>query len=132
MRVIVTGDRHHTDVALIEGALEFVYLGFINAGRAITEEFVVVHGGARGADFIASVWAAKHKRLSVVNEPHPANWDEFSKAAGSIRNQEMVDLGAELCLAFPLAGSIGTWNCVNKAKKAGIEVRIFESKRGTL
>jgi hypothetical protein len=124
MRVLITGSRDNTNVSLIEGVLNEVYEEFIKSGRALTESFVVVHGGARGADFIASRWATKH--LSVVNERHPADWDRYKKAAGAIRNQEMVDLGAEVCLAFPLRGSIGTWDCVNKAKKAEIEVRIYD------
>jgi hypothetical protein len=35
----------------------------------------------------------------------------------------MVDLGADLCLAFPMPRSRGTWDCVRRAKKAGIVVR---------
>lgn len=124
MRVLITGSRDNTNVSLIEGVLNGVYEEFLKSGRGLTEEFVVVHGGARGADFIASRWTSKH--LHIVNERHPADWDQYKRAAGAIRNQVMVDLGADVCLAFPLGGSIGTWDCVNKAKKADIEVRIFD------
>lgn len=34
----------------------------------------------------------------------------------------MVDLGADLCLAFPLPDSRGTKDCMARAKKAGIKV----------
>lgn len=47
-------------------------------------------------------------------------------SAGGVRNQEMVNLGGYLvCLAFPLAGSRGTWDCVARARVAGIPVEFF-------
>lgn len=58
-------------------------------------------------------------------ERHPAEWDKHGKAAGPIRNQKMVDLGATVCLAFPLPGSRGTAHCMSAARKASIPVWIF-------
>jgi hypothetical protein len=37
----------------------------------------------------------------------------------------MVALGADICLAFPGPGSIGTWHCIKAAANAGIPVRIY-------
>lgn len=42
----------------------------------------------------------------------------------------MVDLGADVCLAFMNPGSKGTKNCVDKAIKAGIEVKLFYPQTG--
>ena len=39
---------------------------------------------------------------------------------------EMAQAGADLCLAFPLGESRGTWNCVNECKKAGIPVKVIK------
>lgn len=43
-----------------------------------------------------------------------------------IRNQEMADRGADLCLAFPGPESVGTWDMIRKARAAGIPVHIHE------
>lgn len=53
-----------------------------------------------------------------------ARWDLYDKAAGPIRNQEMVDTRPDLVLAFPKPGSRnkGTLGCMLMAKRADIQV----------
>ena len=50
------------------------------------------------------------------------NWKNLGRKAGPLRNQKMVDLGADICIAFPQGESRGTRNCMKLADKAGIEV----------
>lgn len=57
----------------------------------------------------------------LTEEPHPADWS-WGNGAGMHRNQEMVDLGADVCLAFIRGKSSGTRDCADKAAKAGIPV----------
>lgn len=38
----------------------------------------------------------------------------------------MVDSGAEVCLAFPEDDSRGTWDCVRRAEKANILVKVYK------
>src|SRR5690606_30354012 len=52
---------------------------------------------------------------------YPADWRRHGRAAGPIRNQEMADAGADLCIAFP--GGRGTADMVRRARAAGIPVR---------
>ena len=54
----------------------------------------------------------------------PGNWS-VCPMAGFYRNEHMVSLGADVCLAFIHNGSRGATQCVEVAKKAGIEVVTF-------
>lgn len=87
------------------------------------DQVTIVHGGARGADRLAGRIA---RELGMVEEVHPAQWDLHGRKAGFIRNQHMVDLGANCCLAFPVGlnqgRSRGTAHAMNAARRAGITV----------
>lgn len=82
----------------------------------------MVHGGARGADALADEIA---RHWGWTPEAHPADWDCFGRSAGHRRNTEMVALGADVCLAFPLGESRGTRGCMRLAAIAGIFVANF-------
>ena len=112
-RVLITGSRNWTDEKKIERAIQASTLG---RSKSRT---VVVHGAAKGADRIAGAIA---EEMGLHVEAYPADWDMYGKSAGPIRNQQMVELGADVCLAFPLGESRGTRHCMQAAEKAGIEV----------
>lgn len=113
-RVLVTGSRDWTDAATIRMALKAEW----EPGA------VLVHGAGRGADRIAQeVWVSFGGRFH--DEPHPADWDRFGKRAGPIRNREMVDAGADVCLAFILNDSPGASRTAMWAAKAGIPTKEF-------
>ena len=114
-RVLVTGSRDWPDPLAIRFALEGAWIGI--------GPYILVHGGARGADAIAAEYQAAKRRPS---ELHRANWDAYGKRAGYIRNSEMVQAGADICLAFIHNQSRGATMCANLAEKAGIETRRWE------
>jgi len=57
----------------------------------------VVSGGATGVD-ASGEWYAKSKRLPI--KTFKADWDEFGKAAGPIRNKEMAQYADALLLIW--------------------------------
>lgn len=114
-RVLVTGSREWDD----QESLRHILISISVAHP----ELVIVHGACPdGADAMADMWAQDYE---FPVERHPADWDGFGKAAGFIRNAEMVSLGADACLAFYKrgAGNKGTDHCASQAEKAGIPVR---------
>lgn len=113
-RVLITGSRHLKEPQPVHDAL---WAQARLAGGL--DKLIVVHGCARGADEQAGTFCIAHE---VIEERHPAQWEKYGKAAGAIRNGRMVDLGADVCLAFPRDGSRGTYDCMTRAKKAGIPV----------
>ena len=114
MRVLCCGDRNWNDADKIRERL-----------RRLPAETVIVHGGANGADLLAGDIALS---LGFTVEGHPAEWSRYHRAAGPIRNQEMLDSGVSLVLAFhaDLKKSRGTADMVRRAKKAGIVVEVIE------
>ena len=115
MRILVTGSRNWTDRAAIAQAL----LDLRMEGPP-----VIVHGACpTGADAIADELATS---WGWEIERHPADWDRHGKAAGPLRNQEMVDAGADVCVAFPHGDSRGTRDCMKRATAAGLRLIVVD------
>jgi hypothetical protein len=91
----------------------------------------VVHGAAKGADTIAGEIA---EEMDIVVRTFPADWKKWGKAAGPIRNQEMLMEGKpDMVLAFHnnIDASKGTKHMVQIAERAGIQVLIFSAEPKT-
>lgn len=112
MKVLCCGDREWTD-----------WLSIWEALRGLGPLTEVVHGDCRGADKMSGYVAMK---LGYKVHKHPADWKFHGKAAGPIRNQEMLDKhpDIELVLAFhnDLSNSTGTKDMVKRARGKGIPV----------
>jgi hypothetical protein len=114
MRILVTGSRDWDDKQMI-----FDVLWAFTYGRGYDfSPYTLVSGHCpSGADALAESLAAAWE---WDIELHPADWETYGKRAGFIRNQEMVDSGADICLAFRRGNSKGTTHCGEAAEKAGI------------
>jgi hypothetical protein len=141
LRILVTGSRNLRDHDLVRGALLDALATYSTIGRP-----VLVHGGQvstdpatgerYGADWIAEYeWRALSEAFAVGDfalelavEAHPADWSRHGRAAGPIRNREMVAAGATCCVAFPLGRSPGTRGCMRLAEAAGIPVLNYGDK----
>lgn len=117
--ILVTGSRDWHDESIITAVLKHVEQDVRNQFPEQQVLFKLIEGGARGADTFARYAAFE---LGWETLTMPANWSAHGKAAGMIRNQEMVNLKPDVCLAFPGSSSKGTWDCVNRCKAAGIPV----------
>jgi hypothetical protein len=115
-KVLFCGDRDWTDEAYIE--TEVMMLDIEH------DDLIIIEGEANGADKLSRKAAEK---FLVPVEPYPADWARYKRAAGPIRNQQMLDEGKpDLVIAFhdDLENSKGTKDMVARAKKAGIPVQI--------
>lgn len=115
MRILVTGSRDWNDRTVIHNAL-------LSISPKEGEQMTVINGGARGADWLAQECA---RALGYVVITHVADWDKYGKRAGYVRNQQMVDSGVDVCLAFIKNESKGATMCADLATKAGIPVRFY-------
>jgi hypothetical protein len=133
-RVLVTGSRDWTDAALIEQALDAA-LALLGVSLADEKSVTLVHGDAKGLDTLVKI-AATRRGWTV--ESYPAQWGTHTaacpawhaglatcKMAGHRRNHEMIALGADLVIAFPMGNeasgeSRGTWGCARAAMNAAL------------
>jgi hypothetical protein len=148
-RVLITGSRRWADTAHLVAVLDRIYA----AHRPLT----VVHGAARsGADLSARDWCEAMNdqpgNAEVIEDPHAADWyapcrpacrpghrrwrngRDYCPAAGNYRNDDMVRLGADWCVAFfqPGEPNRGTTDCVRRALRAGIHVEAYGAVPGWL
>jgi len=99
MKVIVTGGRDYSDANMVDDVLD------------LFKPTMIVQGGAFGADRLARMYAEFYKIECVTMS---ADWEKHGKAAGPIRNVEMLKAHPDaVVVAFP--GGRGTANCVQYA-----------------
>ena len=112
MKVLVCGSRNFVKPDIIRQAL-----------RALTGDVEIIHGAASGADSLADMYA---RLVGFRISRFPANWAEFGKAAGYIRNKQMLDEKPDLVIAFVRDpnNSPGTANMVLQALCAGVKVEV--------
>lgn len=126
--VLVCGSRTFPeDDEMVEYVLEGIK--YMNTCKGQTP--TVIEGGAEGAD------RAAHRWVEGFGEeyPHPhkqfkAEWATHGRAAGPIRNEEMLSEGKpDIVVAFvdkPLAESRGTADMVRRAMAAGIPTYVIQ------
>ncbi len=121
MRLLVCGDRNWDEPERVEDAILFTWAEYDHS-----EYFLVISGGARGADTHAREACEKH---GITFLEFPAEWDKHGRKAGPIRNQQMIDEGEPMqALAFhhDLAKSKGTKDMVRRLNLNNIPVAIFD------
>lgn len=112
MRILVCGSRHFNDKELLESELRK------------WDIHTIIEGEARGADTLAREYGVSNG-LAVLR--FPADWATHGRAAGPIRNAQMLREGnPDLVIAFRGPNSRGTQNMINQAEKAGIQTVVVD------
>jgi hypothetical protein len=113
MRVLVAGtrtitptfDELETAIALLpEWLTEF-------------EPITVINGGAKGVDITSTAFAMDAGFQYVI---YPADWKTHGRAAGPIRNKQMVDSGIDAAVIFWDQKSRGTGHMLRLLEEAQI------------
>lgn len=128
MRILITGSRDwdcydsikaRINEAIVEWAKEHPGLE-----KGPITWVTVVHGNClRGADALADHYASKVLRCTI--ERYDADWAQFQRRAGFVRNRRMVESMPDICLAFIRDKSKGATGCRDLAKAKGIPTETF-------
>lgn len=120
MKIIVAGSRTFSDFALLCRKMDAI------TKNLDKKKLTIVSGHCQGADLLGEEWATLRM---VKYEVFRADWDKYGKAAGPIRNQEMVDSctpGKDAAIFFDCQKGSGTEDCLKKARKRGLKIRIIK------
>ena len=111
--VIIAGSRGFSDYDLLCEKCDKIF-----SRRKPT---LILCGEAKGADLLGKRYAKEH---GIPVQSFPAQWDEYGKAAGMIRNKQMLAF-ADALVAFWDGESRGTENMLDIAANKGIPVRVI-------
>ena len=117
-RMIVCGGRDFNDYGFFSACMDRLI--------AYYDNIRLVSGHARGVDILAEQYAAE-KGIQI--QVFPAEWKKYGKAAGPIRNRDMLDYAKEVnpvVAAFWDGKSRGTGNMLKQAEDIGAKVHIFQ------
>src|SRR5690606_34433290 len=120
MRVLVCGSRDfpYEHKHVIEATLN----GLLMAHSEPEEPFVVIQGGATGADSMAREWAVVRRAVEMIE--FKADWEKYGKKAGFVRNELMLKKGKpDIVWGFTHKGlhqSRGTRHMLAIAREAGV------------
>lgn len=111
MIVIIAGSRSITDPDRVFDA--FMWYG-------PRGDHTIISGDASGVDEIAEDVAEEY---GMDYKQYEADWDEYGKAAGPIRNNEMAEM-ADMLIAVWDGESQGTKNMIGQAVDHGLEIAV--------
>lgn len=121
MKILVCGGRDFEDWKKFNSVMYDIVFGRTgtpNDVEMLPTGIEIIAGGATGADSLAIEWAIANW---VPFIEYPADWKQYGKKAGYIRNKQMLEEGKpDLVVAFP--GGRGTANMIKLAEEAGVEV----------
>lgn len=136
MKLIIAGSRSLNTYSLIEKAIQ--YASTCENPLVQKEISMVVHGGAKGIDSLAGIWAANNKIKVKVFE---AKWKDikvkdavvrknqygqYNARAGFQRNEKMAKYGEALLAIIQSGGSSGTEHMIVEAQKQDLPVWVYE------
>lgn len=116
-KLIVAGSRDFNDYALLTRVL-FAMSDVELADKSIS----IVSGMARGADALGHHFAKQH---GIQVYEYPANWNQYGKRAGYVRNEQM-GLVSDALIAFWDGKSNGTNHMINFMKSLNKPVTVIK------
>ncbi len=119
-RVIIAGTRSFNDYELLRDSCNNLL-----SEKQRTHTVAVISGTARGADQMGERYA---RERGFQLRRFPADWEQYGKSAGHIRNAKMAD-NADALIAFWDGESKGTKNMIDNARRKGLAVKVIQYQK---
>jgi len=116
-KVAVIGSRGFTSFDLMKEELDL-----------LAAPFVLVSGGAKGADSLAELYCDQHGYEKIIFLPE---WEKYGRKAGFVRNRLIVE-ECDLLIAFWDGTSRGTKNSIDAAKSLNKPFKVVLYGQNTL
>lgn len=145
MILLISGSRSIDDTEIFKRAMHEFMLSEFGEGYPLPLNSVIsqmVSGNAKGVDAASERFA---KKQGIDLAIFPANWEKNGKAAGPIRNEQMVDYGLIfsnalsdyvpskelrlLAIPYPDAVGGGTNHMIDICKKKGIKTFVYDASK---
>jgi hypothetical protein len=142
IKILITGDRNWISPPLKDPEYKANHYMWMQRQRTIGtvlhnlknelgvpfKDILIIQGGARGVDSVAGSLA---QELGCQIRTYPAQWETYARAAGPIRNREMLDKNPDIirCLAFhdDLGKSRGTLDMCRYALTKNVPVEVYST-----
>ncbi len=115
-KVIIAGSRSFADYEKLRSVCDSIFPNQYSEPR-----ISILSGTSSGSDSLGERYANER---GYTLYRYPANWKQYGKAAGPIRNRQMVE-DADAAIVFWDGQSRGTKNLIEQANKQGLIVRII-------
>ena len=112
LKIGIVGSRNFNDYKLLKETLD----------EYIEDVFLIVSGGAKGADSLGEQWAKENNIKTLIHKPE---WKKYGKSAGFVRNELIIN-DSDIVIAFWDGLSKGTKHSINLAKKQNKKVKIIK------
>lgn len=119
MKLIIAGSRNFSDYLLLKKNLD-KYLSNVKK-----EDVEIVSGSASGADKLGEKYAAE-RGYKITS--FPADWKQYGRAAGPIRNSLMADYATD-CICFWDGQSKGTKWMIDLCAKKNVSCKVILTNR---
>ena len=127
IKVIIAGSRTYKDYTTLSDIVDYIFRQYLYKKGFKQENIEIVCGKAKGADTLGETYA-KSNNFQICY--FPADWENYGKSAGYIRNKQMAEYasykkGYGALIAFWDGKSKGTKHMINITKECGLKVFIY-------
>jgi len=128
MKILVCGGRHYgktdKEVSHMLSLITKMYETYAHVLEK--KDLNVIHGNCRGADLLFEKYLVAYCKdykhpLPKFKRYYP-DWEEHGKAAGPIRNRQMLNENKNIDFAIVFKGGRGTADMTKILQKAGIKI----------
>lgn len=124
MKVVIAGSRVLNNEQYVNTAVLTAFNKWMSEDQENWKKYLnpeIVSGGAQGVDFLAELYA---KKRTLSFKEFKADWEQYGKSAGFVRNVQMADY-ADALIAVWDGKSKGTFHMISQMVNRNKPVYVY-------